>query len=166
MMGKPNPTATPPHSKSTAMKLNEYAALSPIIARARLIRLYDMLLQEALPNDLTGRVEVLNIRDGVLVLGAGNAAIATRVRYQQANWLEAINRARLKWSGLPVVTGLTVRVHASGPARRPKPHRARPTEAIGQALRQLGAEDQDPRFRRVMERLASLSDTRDEPDRN
>lgn len=139
------------------MKLNEYAALSPIIARTRLIRLYDLLLQEALPNELIGRVEVLNVRDGTLVLGATNPSIATRVRYQQANWLDAINQARQKWPGLPAVAGLNVRVHVSGTTRKPLPHRLRPTADVGQALRQLAADDHDPRFRRVMQRLASLS---------
>lgn len=139
------------------MKLNEYATLSPIIARTRLIRLYDLLLQETLPNDLTGRVEVLNVRDGVLVLGAANASIATRVRYQQTTWLEAINQARLKWSGLPAVTGLNVRVHAPRASHRSLPRRQRPAADVGRALSQLAADDHDPRFRRVMQRLAALS---------
>lgn len=139
------------------MKLQDYDVLTPIIARTRQIRLYDMLLQEALPNDLTGRVEVLNVRDGQLIVGAANAAIATRMRYQQANWLDGINAARANWPGLAAVTGMTVRVQPPSKRRKPLPKRHRPAEEIGQGFRQLADHDSDPNFRRVMKRLAALS---------
>lgn len=139
------------------MKLSEFPALKPILAKTRLIQVYDLLLQEQLPTELIGRVRAINVRDGgILVIGVPTPAVATRARYQQAGWLSGINAGRAQWPGLPAVASAQIRVIAETEPRRRAPKPQRPGAGVGDALSTLARDVGDRDFAKALERLAGI----------
>jgi hypothetical protein len=138
------------------MKPGQYDALKPIAKRAGLIKMFDLFLQESLPRELIGRLRVLNLRDGILVLGVDHAALATQVRFQARSWLPRLNAAASKQGNLPALVGVETRIDTDIP--RPKIHRTgqEPDTQTRRALLNMANEESDPGLAQALRRLADV----------
>lgn len=138
------------------MKPGQYDALKPIAKRAGLIKMFDLFLQESLPRELIGRLRVLNLRDGILVLGVDHAALATQVRFQARSWLPRLNAAARKQGNLPALVGVETRIATDSP--RPKIHRTgqEPDTQTRRALLNMANEESDPGLAQALRRLADV----------
>lgn len=139
------------------MKSNLHDALKPFAARAGQIRMFDLFLLEVLPRNLQGRVRVLNVRDGVLVLGVDHAALATLTRFHAPQWLERLNQAAQKEGSLPALTNVETRVASEERLLKPpeKKHREL-TESARASLRALAEHEPDASLASTLRRLAEL----------
>lgn len=139
------------------MKSNLHDALKPFAVRAGQIRLFDLFLLDVLPHNLQGRLRVLNIRDGVLVIGVDHAALATQTRFQAPQWLDRLNQAAQNEGGLPVLTRVDIRVASEERPLKPaqKTHRELGERARA-SLRALAAHEPDASLASTLRRLAEL----------
>lgn len=132
----------------------QFPALRPIAERAGHIRIFDLLLQESLPNELVGRIQVLNLRSGTLVLGVEHGSMATQARFQSGQWLSRLNQAAQTYPGLPQLTGIDIRVNAAQPHRKSRRPGKPPDVGTRQALLDLASSEPDPKLAEAMRRLA------------
>lgn len=138
------------------MKPVLFPALRPIAERAGLIRMFDLLLQEALPHALIGRIRALNLRNGILVLGADHASLATQARFQSNHWLTQLNVGAARQPGLPQLTGIEIRVTAEAPARKTRRIGQSPDPESRQALLHMAEAESDPLLASALRRLAQV----------
>ena len=139
------------------MKSNLYDALKPFAARAGQIRMFDLLLMDVLPRNLLGRLRVLNIRDGVLVIGVDHAALATQTRFQAPQWLDRLNQAAQKEGNLPHLTNVEIRVNSEERLLKPPVKRHRELgESARASLRALAEHEPDTSLANTLRRLADL----------
>jgi hypothetical protein len=139
------------------MKSNLYDALKPFAARAGQIRMFDLLLQEVMPRNLAGRLRVLNVRDGVLVIGVDHAALATQTRFQAPQWLDRLNQAAQKEGNLPHLTSVETRVVSEERLLKPPEKKYRELgESARASLRALAEHEPDASLASTLQRLANL----------
>ena len=139
------------------MKSNLYDVLKPFAARAGQIRMFDLLLLDVLPRNLLGRLRVLNVRDGVLVIGVDHAALATQTRFQAPQWLDRLNQAAQKEGNLPHLTSVETRVTSEERLLKPPEKRHRELgESARASLRTLAEHEPDAPLANTLRRLANL----------
>jgi hypothetical protein len=139
------------------MKSNLHDALKPFAARAGQIRMFDLLLLDVLPRNLLGRLRVLNVRDGVLVIGVDHAALATQTRFQAPQWLDRLNQAARKEGNLPPLTNVEIRVASEERLLKPPEKKHRELgESARASLRTLAEHEPDASLASTLRRLAEL----------
>lgn len=138
------------------MESNLYDALKPFAARAGQIRLFDLLLLDILPPNLHARLRVLNVRDGILVIGVDHAALATQARFQAPLWLDQLNRAGQKEGNLPLLSKIEVRIFTDERLLKPSEKKQRTLgETARASLRALADHEPNSALAQVLRRLAN-----------
>ena len=137
------------------MKSNLHDALKPFATRAGQIRMFDLLLLDVLPRNLLGRLRVINVRDGVLVIGVDHAALATQTRFQAPQWLDQLNLLAQKEGRLPHLSAVEIRVSSEEPLLKPpeKKHRSL-GESARASLLALAEHEPDESLANTLRRLA------------
>ena len=139
------------------MKSNLHDVLKPFAARAGQIRMFDLLLLDVLPRNLLGRLRVLNVREGVLVIGVDHAALATQTRFQAPQWLDRLNQAAQKEGNLPSLTNVEIRVASEDRLLKPPEKKHRELgESARASLRALAEHEPDASLASTLRRLADL----------
>lgn len=139
------------------MTFNLHDALKPFSTRAAQIRMFDLFLQDMLPHSFSGRLRVLNVRDGVLVIGVDHAALATQARFQSPRWLDHLNLAAQKEGNLPRLTHVEIRVASEERLIKPSEKKHRELgERARASLRALAAHEPDASLAGALRRLADL----------
>ncbi len=136
------------------MKPTIYAAMKPFAERAGQIRMFDFLLHEVVPKAMAGRIHVLNVRDGILVLGVDHAAMATQIRFQSPQWLIQLNTVAQKERGLPILTSVETRIATDAPQKKaPKVHRELGA-STRELLMEMATHETDDHLAQTLRRLA------------
>lgn len=139
------------------MKSNLHDALKPFAARAGQIRMFDLLLLDVLPRNLLGRLRVLNVRDGVLVIGVDHAALATQTRFQAPQWLDRLNQSAQREGNLPSLTNVEIRVASEERLLKPPEKKHRELgESARASLRAMAEHEPDASLASTLRRLADL----------
>ncbi|WP_407275724.1 DciA family protein [Halothiobacillus sp. DCM-1] len=137
------------------MKAQQFSAFSALARHAQRNRWFDCFWHEVVPAALSQRVQVLNVREATLVLGAQDAATATQARFQAPSWLPALNTAA-RAQGIEGVDRIEVRVTPPRPALRQA--RLTPPTPLSEATRQhlldVSAQLDDPQLANALRRLA------------
>lgn len=142
------------------MKPFQFPAIRPIAERAGQIRMFNLLLQESLPNHLVGRVQVLNLRADTLILGVDHGSLATQARFQSGQWLNQINLAAQAHPRLPKLAGIEIRINVEPPLKKLRRPGLPPDAETRQALLNLASSEPDPKLAEAMRRLAQVRNQR------
>lgn len=78
------------------------STLANIIQKAQILNKIDDLIADFLPETIGQFCHVMNLKEHCLVLGIRNSAAATRIRYQEEELLNHLNRQ----TGLPTILKL------------------------------------------------------------
>ena len=124
--------------------------LKALTARTRRLRELQALLVRSAPRELAKASRVKNYRAGTLLIGADNAAVATRLRQIAPRLLATISKTEKE------ITGIRIEVQVSGAAReRVKPSRktALTPDAVDK-FQQLAKRVEDAGLKSALARLA------------
>ena len=82
------------------------SSLQKLVQKARLLLELDRFVQSWLPDDFRPHCRVMNLDYQTLVLGADNAALATRIQFMSSELLKLLK----KEMNLPVILSIKCRV--------------------------------------------------------
>lgn len=68
--------------------------LQKIVLKAKFLLALDQALQPILPESFRYACHVMNVHQGVVILGVSNASIATRIQFLSANLLQELRKKR------------------------------------------------------------------------
>ena len=69
-----------------------HSPLGKIIQKAKYLLKLDQVMQTLLPPEFVNHVQVMNIKQGVVILGVDSAAISTRIQLMSADILSALQK--------------------------------------------------------------------------
>lgn len=78
----------------TAVDACEGSALNRIIQKAQFLLALDHYTQTILPDTLKSYCHVMNVQNGVLILGVSSAAIATRIKMMSSDIIRAVKKEK------------------------------------------------------------------------
>jgi hypothetical protein len=128
-------------------------ALSHLLEHAARLRRLDHQLRLQLAWAESARFELANVRSGTLVLTTPLAAVASRLRLEQARITEAATRV---W-GTPI-TKLVVKTVPAMAHQPPQPAHRALSSVAAQQLRAAASISPDPELRDLLLRMASLTE--------
>lgn len=135
-------------------KLMDHAGLCGLVARTRQLEALTRALDAVLPASLTGMAAVTDYREGMLVVSATTAAVATRLRFLEAALCVELRRAG---GALGDIRALRCKVaHTAVPAPRPPRAQTPParSSAGARALASSARGVRDDGLRAAVQRLA------------
>lgn len=89
--------------------LYKSSTVGGLLKRAALLDTLQTHLQSILPDDLRGRVRIANIRDDRLIVFVADSGAATRLRFEQNQLLDSLQR-KIPKQHKPAITRLEARV--------------------------------------------------------
>lgn len=144
------------------MKIARYQHTNPTLAK--LLQHSQTLrgLQAVVDSIQTpGRVQILNLRNGRLILATTQAAVATRLRFSAEQIREQINQ-QLQELGHPlVISAVTIRLIApTTPESKPRSPKPQPiSPAAARSLAAIGDVTEDKRLKKALTRLSQCAQT-------
>ena len=123
---------------------------SRLVPQAALLLAVRQHLSEVLPDNLRGSCAIANYKQGVVVVVAGNNAVAAKLRHYEPKIIEALGKRGLK------ATGMRVEVQGACSFTPQAPEKKAlflPTSGAG-ALAQLGRRLPDGRLKRAVDALS------------
>ena len=100
-------TTEKPDSLQPVMDVFNCPSLCKIIAKARFLLALDRHLQTILPELFRAQCHVMNVQEGVIVLGVANASIGTRLQFMSSTIMDDLKKTQ-EFSSL---TGLKCKVN-------------------------------------------------------
>lgn len=146
-------------------KLMDHVGLCGLVARTRQLEALTRALDAVLPASLAGTAAVTDYRDGVLVVTAPTAALATRLRFLEAALCDGLRRAG---GALDDIRAVRCKVaHTAAPPVQPPRARTQPAQSAAgaRALASTARSVRDDGLRAAVQRLADhLAGTPPAPD--
>ena len=66
-----------------------------VINKKALIKEFNYFIYDNFPNDMIGKIEAINIKDNILMIGCKNSSLATILRFEKQLYLDILSKNQI-----------------------------------------------------------------------